>query len=186
MNFTPATYEFARGFSNIAHNVADNSYDGQDYLVHLDNTYNAFVTYPVSRDDFNDIVAVIYLNDILEKTKVTIDEISCLFSDNVVQAVVKLSETHSPNRKERIARQNEKLMSLNPSNEVDFMVLTVSAYKRFANFNYSVLRNNKKKAKMYYKEAIAFKEAAYRFNICEELWVELDRLQERAVSRFDF
>lgn len=186
MNFTPATYEFARNFSNIAHNFVENNYDDQDYLVHLDNTYNAFVTYPVERNDFNDIVAVIYLNDILEKTKVTVEELEPLFSDNVIQAVTKLSETHAPNRKERIAFQNKKLMSLNPSNEVDFMVLTVSAYKRFANFNYSLLRNNEKKSKMYYKEAIAFKEAAYRFNICEELWLEIDRLQERAVMRFGF
>lgn len=192
MNFTPSSYAKSRCFAEAVHSSQDHLYDGQHYLVHLDQTYNAFVTYPLNFENefttvnIDDVVAAIYTHDILDKTKISLDGLKTHFNETVVKASELMSKPNGSNRKERSLLQNKRFAGLNPTIEAELIALAVIAYERYANYNHAVLKNNAKFAKMYYNEAAAFKAATYRFNLCDDLWVEIDRLQERAKSRFNF
>lgn len=153
----------ARDFAVKAH--GDQQYGHHPYSYHLDAV--AALVAPFG-DDFQ-IVA--YLHDTVEDTATTVEEIEATFGRTIAECVSILTDEPGENRKARKAKTNAKLAST-----ANTMALTVKAADRLANLLECQRDATGGKLQMYRREHQAFREAAYRDRLCDDLWSRIDSI----------
>ncbi|WP_238537815.1 HD domain-containing protein [Zavarzinella formosa] len=159
----------AREFAVTAH--GDQRYGTEPYSVHLD----AIATLLQPFGEQAQIVG--YLHDVAEDTPVTVQTIREIFGDLVADCVALVTDEDGANRKQRKALTNAKLAKVEPEHH---LALIVKAADRLANLRASTGQREGSKLEMYRREHPEFRLAAYRPNLCEELWVEMDALLKTA------
>jgi (p)ppGpp synthase/HD superfamily hydrolase len=156
----------ARDFAATAH--GDQKYGTAPYVVHLDEVAKIVATI----DDTAPAAAVAYLHDVLEDTSVTAEAIEGTFGPFVRRCVEIVTDPPGATRKERKALLHERLKAVPESHH---LALIVKAADRLANVRSSA-RDNPGLLSMYRKEHAAFKDAAFRAGLCDELWAEMEQL----------
>jgi guanosine-3',5'-bis(diphosphate) 3'-pyrophosphohydrolase len=157
----------ARTFAVNAH--GDQMYGEKPYIYHLDKVAILLV-------DFGEDAQIIgYLHDVLEDTKINYAEIERNFGSLVADCVSLLTDELGSSRAERKAKTYANLALVEGSYKLALIVKTAD---RLANVDECVTQNNQKLLSMYRQEHIKFKEAVYRSNLCDGLWLLLDSLIE--------
>lgn len=155
----------AREFAIAAH--GDQKYGDQPYSIHLDAVVELLAP-------FGELAQVIgYLHDVVEDTAVTLDAVRQAFGDPVATRVALVTDEPGANRRERKAKTNAKLSTVS---DEDALALVVKAADRLANLRASARGGADSKLDMYRREHPAFRAAAYRSGLCDELWREMDRI----------
>lgn len=165
--------EKAREFALRAH--ADQKYGDKPYSYHLDMVAKFAEPY----GENSTITA--FLHDVAEDTSTTLDEIRQEFGDLIADACYYLTDCDGQNRKERKANTYLKVKEA-ISRGIDEslrLALVVKACDRLANLTNCVQTKNFGLLRMYKKEAEDFRNAYYHADICENLWQELDKLNQR-------
>jgi (p)ppGpp synthase/HD superfamily hydrolase len=161
----------AKKFAALAH--AGQAYGPcEPYTVHLDD-----VVALVGNDDTMKTVA--YLHDVVEDTPVSLVEISSRFGMFVAECVDLLTDVPGVNRKERKAASHAKLAKVEPSH---YAALVVKVADRTANVEACVRKGNSGLLEMYRREQEAFKTAAYRPGLCDNLWGRIESAINHEVS----
>jgi (p)ppGpp synthase/HD superfamily hydrolase len=155
----------ARSFAVAAH--GDQRYGDHPYSFHLD----AVVDLLAAFGEQAQIVG--YLHDVVEDTAVPLQTVRQQFGDRVADCVALVTDETGANRNERKTRTNAKLAAVSGENE---LALVVKAADRLANLRMSALGGAESKLEMYRREHSAFRQAAYRPGLCDELWREMDRI----------
>ncbi len=156
----------ARSFAIKAH--GDQRYGEYPYSVHLDEVANIASEY----GDQAEVVA--YLHDVVEDTEVTVNEIESIFGSLVARCVAILSDEPGETRKTRKAATYKK-MGLVQGEEN--LALLVKAADRLANMRACIRIQDEGFLDMYKSEHNVFREAAYRPNLCENIWQEIEKIQ---------
>lgn len=115
-------------------------------------------------------VAVAYLHDVLEDTSISHAQIRAAFGETIAEYVHLITDEPGPNRRARKARTNEKLAETK-----EWIPLVVKAADRLANVQ-AATRTRSQLAEMYRKEHPAFRTAAYRPQLCDDIWDQLEAL----------
>lgn len=153
----------ARDFAAHAH--AGQTYGPDEpYTTHLDD-----VVALVGDNDTTKIIA--YLHDVVEDTPVPLDVIKEMFGTFVAECVAILTDEPDKNRKERKAASHAKLAKVGLSH---CAALVVKVADRTANVEACVRKGNDGLLQMYQKEQAAFREAAYRPGLCDNLWNRIE------------
>jgi (p)ppGpp synthase/HD superfamily hydrolase len=153
----------AREFAAVAH-VGQTYGPGEPYTAHLD-----AVASLVGDDDTTQAIA--YLHDVVEDTPVPLAIIKETFGPFVAECVALLTDEPGINRKERKAKSHAKLAKVEISH---CAALVVKAADRCANVEACVRKGNKGLWEMYRREQEAFRAAAYRPGLCDNLWNRID------------
>jgi guanosine-3',5'-bis(diphosphate) 3'-pyrophosphohydrolase len=155
--------ERARAFAIKAH--ADQQYGSHPYSYHLD----AVATLLTSFGEQAQIAA--YLHDVVEDTDVPIAEIAATFGHQVADCVAVVTDEPGENRRARKSTTNAKLSATSNS-----LALMVKAADRLANLMESQRCPASGKLAMYRREHEAFRKAAYRPGLCDDLWHHIDSI----------
>jgi len=155
----------ARSFAIKAH--AQQRYGDHPYSFHLDAV--AALAAPYGEE----AVVVAYLHDTAEDTEVTIAEIGNRFGPKIASCVSLLTDEPGDSRKERKAKTYAKLAQVHATNELALVVKTAD---RLANVRACLADRKHSLWQLYRSEHEVFKASAYRAELCEPLWVELDSL----------
>ena len=155
----------ARAFALAAH--GDQKYGDHPYAFHLDAVVAILGRYG------EDAQVIGYLHDVVEDTAVTLDHVRGRFGDRVANCVALVTDEPGPNRRARKTRTNAKLARVDREYE---LALVVKAADRLANVRASAGASSGSKLDMYRAEHPAFRQAAYRPGLCDELWEELERI----------
>lgn len=155
----------AREFAVAAH--GDQKYGTEPYSVHLD----AVAAIAAPYGDEAKVCA--YLHDVVEDTDVPLEAIRERFGDLIAKCVDLLTDEPGLNRKERKARTNAKLKAVPEELQA---ALLVKCADRLANLRASAASSDPGKLAMYRKEHPAFRDAAFRPGLCDELWHEMDEI----------
>ena len=157
----------ARAFAINAH--GDQKYGDDPYVFHLDAVADACKS-------FGETAQVIaYLHDVVEDTPVSLDQVREEFGELVAQCVALVTDSPGANRAERKKLTNEKLSKVTGDLQ---MALIVKAADRAANIWASAQNANESKLKMYRDEHPAFRQAAFRPGLCDDLWNQIDQMLE--------
>ncbi|GAA5172945.1 HD domain-containing protein [Viridibacterium curvum] len=163
----------ARAFAVQAH--GDQKYGDRPYSFHLDMVANNLAAYGEQAQ------VIGYLHDVVEDTSVTKDKIEEEFGSLVAECVGLLTDEPGANRKERKAKTYEKLSRVSGQSE---LALVVKVADRLANVTACVADGKRSLWEVYLSEQAAFKKAAYRAGLCDQLWADLEsQLQEGALDR---
>ncbi len=154
--------------TQAARDFAINAHSGQQYGLHPYSYHLDAVAALVAPfgDDFQ-IVA--YLHDTVEDTATTEEEIEATFGRTIAECVSILTDEPGDNRKARKAKTNAKLAST-----TNTLALTVKAADRLANLLECQRDTSGGNLQMYRREHQAFREAAYRDGLCDDLWSRID------------
>jgi (p)ppGpp synthase/HD superfamily hydrolase len=155
----------ARDFAIAAH--GQQRYGDQPYVVHLDAVAKLAAPYG------EDAQTVAYLHDAVEDTAVTLDQVRALFSEHVAQCVALLTDERGGNRAERKLRTHAKLAQVSGASQ---LALIVKAADRLANLQMSSRVKGDPKLEMYRREHPAFRMAAFRPSLCDDLWAQMERI----------
>ena len=156
----------ARAFALEAH--GGQRYGDQPYAVHLDAVAGLLVPYGETAR------AVGYLHDVVEDTGVTLERVRAEFGDLVADCVALVTDQPGAERSERKAKTNAKLAAVEGERR---LALVVKAADRLANLRASAAAGGRgEKLAMYRREHPAFRAAAYRPGLCDELWAEIERI----------
>jgi (p)ppGpp synthase/HD superfamily hydrolase len=155
----------ARAFAVAAH--GDQKYGTAPYVVHLDQV----ATIVSGVDGGGPALAVAYLHDVLEDTDVTPDAVEESFGPFVRRCVEIVTDPPGNSRKERKRLLHERLKGVPESHA---LALIVKAADRLANVRTSA-RDNPRLLAMYKEEHPAFRDAAFRPGLCDDLWTEMER-----------
>lgn len=166
-------------FADDAHHLAGQLYDNRPYSSHLKQVVAILTEFGYLDEETRQAG---YLHDILEDTPVTMDDLLAQgFSRPVVWAVCFCTDEEGHNRKTRkeftYARMRQAIGERPDEPEVHRGV-RVKLADRLANIRYCIATKNKGLFKMYRKEEVAFGQALRHPGICDEMWVEYDRLLE--------
>lgn len=161
----------------LARNIAikfhsDQKYDHYEYVYHLDSVYD------IIKDKFTEKEEILaYLHDIKEDTEISYDKIVELFGADIAYSVYLITDCEGNNRKERKIKTNDKLSKI--IDKSFYFVLRVKVADRIANMKHSIDNKNINMIRMYQKEYEDFRCAVYREWCCDNLWKELDYLNEK-------
>ena len=155
----------ARASAVAAH--GEQRYAGQPYVVHLDAVAALLAPYGATAQTIG------YLHDVVEDTPVPLQRIRDEFGEQVAECVGLVTDVPGENRKERKARTNAKLAKVTGDAQ---LALIVKAADRLANLRTSARDQRDSKLDMYRREHPAFREAAFRPGLCDELWSEIERI----------
>ena len=158
--------EQARSYAIKAH--GDQRYGEHPYSVHLDEVAKIAGQY----GDQAQVVA--YLHDVIEDTDKTEEDIEREFGSLVARCVSILSDAPGENREIRKAATYKK-MALVQGEEA--LALLVKAADRLANMRACIRIQDEKCLTMYKSEYKVFRDAAYRPNLCENIWQEIEKIQ---------
>ena len=156
----------AREFAIAAH--GNQMYGTHPYSFHLDAVALIAKKYGETAE------AVAYLHDVVEDTEVTLEEIENKFGSLVSKCVAILTDEPGQNRKERKSKTYAKMAKVTGEEN---LALLVKAADRLANLRASVSDKNYKLIEMYKSEYPTFRSSVYRKNLCEEIWQELESIQ---------
>jgi (p)ppGpp synthase/HD superfamily hydrolase len=158
----------ARAFAVAAH--GEQLYGDQPYVIHLDAVAELLKPYGENAQ------IVGFLHDVAEDTSVTLESVRQDFGDHVAECVALVTDESGENRKERKAKTNAKLSRVGSALH---LALIVKAADRLANLRASAAESTGSKLGKYCREHPAFKEAAYRVGLCNDLWSEMDQILSR-------
>ncbi len=153
----------ARDFALQAH--ADQKYGSHPYSCHLDAVAELVAPYGEQAQ----IAA--YLHDTVEDCEVTATEIATAFGQEMADCIAVLTDEPGETRSSRKAKTNTKLKGT-----VIALALIVKAADRLANLRESQRDSAGSKLNMYRREHEAFKDAADRPRLCDELWNQMDSI----------
>lgn len=159
----------ARDLAISAH--GDQKYGMHPYYIHLDAVAKIVAEYGETAE----IIA--YLHDVVEDTNIQLSEIEAKFGRLISEAVDILTDEPGKTRKERKAKSYAKMARVSGHAEI---ALVVKAADRLANMRACLDYNNMELLAMYKSEYPAFKEAVFRPNLCNEIWVELESILTEA------
>lgn len=155
----------ARAFAVTAHHTQ--RYGDRPYSYHLDQV--AALLLP-----FGNTAQVIgYLHDVVEDTDIKLADVELQFGDFVAQCVGLLTDPLGNSRAERKAKTYKKLSQVVGPTELALIVKTAD---RLANVRACIADGNQRLLSVYRAEHSDFRNAAYRQNLCDNFWQELDRL----------
>jgi guanosine-3',5'-bis(diphosphate) 3'-pyrophosphohydrolase len=155
----------ARAFALRAH--GEQRYGDEPYAVHLDAVAGLLEPYGAEAQ------VVGYLHDVAEDTSVGLEEIAAAFGLRVADCMALVTDSPGATRAERKGKTNEKLTKVKGELE---LALIVKAADRLANLRVSARGGAGSKLGMYRREHAAFWAAAYRKELCEPLWAEIERI----------
>ncbi|QDV12905.1 Bifunctional (p)ppGpp synthase/hydrolase relA [Rosistilla oblonga] len=154
--------QVAREFALRAH--GSQQYGEHPYVYHLD-------AVAALLEPFGERAQVAaYLHDTVEDTATTIEEIEASFGQAMAETVAILTDEEGEMRSVRKAKTNAKLAAT-----TNTLALTVKAADRLANLQEGQ-RDAAGKLEMYRREHTAFRKAAYRDGLCEDLWQRIDAI----------
>ncbi|HQY88025.1 MAG TPA: GNAT family N-acetyltransferase [Tepidisphaeraceae bacterium] len=157
--------ERARAFAIAAH--GEQKYGDQPYVVHL----AAVAEFCRSYGEVAQTIA--YLHDVVEDTAVSLDRVREEFGEHVAQCVALVTDSPGANRAERKLHTNAKLAKVTGELQT---ALIVKAADRLANLRMSARSGGEAKLAMYRAEHEAFRDAAFRAGLCDELWSEMTQV----------
>lgn len=160
----------ARNYAIKAH--GDQKYDEHPYYVHLDAVAKIVRRYGAKAE------VVAYLHDVVEDTSKTGKDIEKIFGELTAKCVLILSDEPGETRKARKEKTYKK-MSLVRGEET--LALLVKAADRLANMRTCIRTKDKTRLLMYKSEYKVFRKSAYRENLCEDIWQELEKLQNMTI-----
>jgi guanosine-3',5'-bis(diphosphate) 3'-pyrophosphohydrolase len=155
----------ARAFALRAH--GDQKYGDRPYAVHLEDVVGILSAYGEEAQTLG------WLHDVVEDTPHTLAEIRVAFGSKISDCVALLTDPPGGDRASKKEKSHQKLSQVKGELE---LALIVKAADRLANVRASVRDGNEKKLAKYCAEHAAFRAAAYRVGLCDELWAEIDRL----------
>lgn len=153
----------AREFAIRAH--ADQRYGTHPYSYHLDAVAELLAPYGEQAQ------VAAYLHDTVEDCDVSSAEIAAAFGSEMADCIAVLTDESGEDRQARKAKTNAKLRASSNT-----LALTVKAADRLANLMESQRDAGGSKLGMYRREHEAFKNAAYRPGLCDELWQRIDAI----------
>lgn len=156
----------AREFALAAH--GDQRYGDFPYVVHLDEVADIARSYGETAE------VLAYLHDVVEDTSVTAQEIEAGFGHFVSRCVQILSDEPGESRKVRKAATYRKMAAVDGD---ECLALLVKAADRLANMRACRRVGDDRFLNLYRSEYEVFRSSAYRENLCEDIWAELERLQ---------
>ncbi|WP_444934620.1 HD domain-containing protein [Microbulbifer sp. JTAC008] len=156
----------ARSFAIQAH--GDQRYGSFPYSVHLDEVAKIASEYGEEAE------VVAYLHDVIEDTDVTAKEIEDIFGELVSRCVCILSDEPGETRKIRKSATYQKMAKVSGSEE---LALLVKAADRLANMRACLRSGDKAFLNMYRGEYEVFRRSAYRPNLCDKIWSEIEEIQ---------
>lgn len=160
----------ARAFAVQVH--GEQMYGSHPYVHHLD------AVAQLARSYGEDAEVTAYLHDVMEDVAgMSLDALRERFGDEVTEAVDLLSDPPGANRKERKAKAYARL-----AGTTSRPALIGKACDRLANMRACVEDGNERLLDVYRSEHEAFRAAAYRPDLCEEIWDELDELAQRPIN----
>jgi guanosine-3',5'-bis(diphosphate) 3'-pyrophosphohydrolase len=157
--------EKARLYAIAAHR--EQRYGERPYSFHLDAV--AALAEPYGED----AAVVAYLHDTVEDTDVTLADIEANFGSKVAACVGLLTDESGATRKERKAKTYARLAQVTGERE---LALVVKVADRLANVRACITDRKESLWRLYQGEHPAFRKAAFRTNLCDPLWSELDML----------
>lgn len=156
----------ARDFAIKCH--GDQEYGNEPYVMHLDAV--AEIVRP-----YGDIAGTVaYLHDVLEDTYTPRQELVDQFGAPVAELVQLITDEPILDRDERKMWANRKLDSIDA--KTHGIALIVKVADRLANVRACLKNKDVSKFIMYQNEHPAFKRAAFRQYLCDEIWSELGKL----------
>jgi (p)ppGpp synthase/HD superfamily hydrolase len=161
----------ARAFAIEAHGTQ--RYGDRPYVAHLDAVADLLRPFSV------DAQVVGYLHDVVEDTPVPLDRVRERFGEVVANCVELVTDQPGTNRRERKAATNAKLAKVSGALQ---LALIVKAADRLANLRESArsagsaAAGGGSKLEMYRREHGAFRAAAFRPGLCDDLWAEIDQI----------
>lgn len=130
-----------------------------------------------------DAVVTALLHDAVEDTHLTLAQIEGAFGAHVSDCVALVTDPPGKDRRERKEAAHAKLAAIGDGHHDALVVkvadrlCNVAACARDASEGSDVLRRlARKRLAMYRQEHPAFREAAHRPGLCDDLWDELDAL----------
>lgn len=163
----------ARTYATEAHN--GQTYNGGPYTDHLQAVVEIVRAVRDPGTDLDYLETVAWLHDAVEDTEATVASVRDRFGLAVADAVDGLTDPEGHNRKTRKRLLHERLRTLDENFPTARAVLLVKTADRLANGRACVAAGNGR-LKMYRGEHPAFRAAAHRDGLCDELWEELDVL----------
>jgi (p)ppGpp synthase/HD superfamily hydrolase len=157
--------EKARNFAINAH--GSQMYGELPYSAHLD----AVASLVKEHGETAEVIA--YLHDVVEDTDVVLDIIANEFGAFVSECVAIVTDEPGKTRKERKAKTYEKMAHVHGAKE---LALLVKAADRLANMRSCVAGKNHRLMDVYKSEYPVFKQSVYRENMCEDIWLELQKI----------
>jgi len=166
MTIEKKTVSQARLFALATH--GDQRYGDKPYSYHLDAVAD------LVRGFGEEAEIVAYLHDVVEDTKTSIEEITETFGPEIASQVLLITDPQGRSRRERKQKMNVRLISVRLPDGATALI--VKAADRLANLRESANRGERSKLSMYRGEHKAFRAAAYRPGLCDELWHEMDEI----------
>jgi (p)ppGpp synthase/HD superfamily hydrolase len=162
----------ARAFAIAAH--GGQRYGDHPYSFHLDAVAGLLLPYG------EEAQVIGYLHDVAEDTAVGLEGIREAFGEHVTDCVALVTDQPGANRAERKLKTNAKLAKVEGPLRV---ALIVKAADRLANLRMSAGGGTGSKLQMYRGEHPAFRQAAFRAGLCDELWREMDQILAGPLGR---
>jgi len=156
----------AREFAINAH--GDQKYGEFPYSVHLDEVAM------IASDYGEQAEVVAFLHDVVEDTETTPEEIEAIFGSLVARCVSILSDEPGETRKIRKAATYRKMDKVTGEEE---LALLVKAADRLANMRACIRIQDLNFLAKYQAEHPAFHKAVYRPGLCENIWREIEHIQ---------
>lgn len=147
----------------------DQKYGDQPYFFHLCQVAGLLQSYGETAQ------VIAYLHDVVEDTAVSIDELRDEFGQLVASCVSILTDEPGATRQERKAKTYQKMAQVEGELE---LALIVKAADRLANMQSCVRTNHQRLLQTYRQEFPDFHAGAYRPQICEDIWEEIQSLTE--------
>ena len=160
-------YLRARTLARAKHK--NQNYGSVPYYVHLE------AVSQLASPFGTDAMIVAQLHDIVEDTETSIDELAADFGYLIADAVAYMSDGKQTDRQLRKEEINQRLASLDITEEAARIALIVKACDRLANVRAS-LRSPERYFERYQQEHPNFRKAVYRRGLCEAIWWELNNL----------
>jgi guanosine-3',5'-bis(diphosphate) 3'-pyrophosphohydrolase len=117
--------------------------------------------------------AIAYLHDVVEDTEASIDQLQNEFGPLVASCVSILTDEPGATRQERKAKTYQKMAQVEGELE---LALVVKAADRLANMKSCIRNNYLPLLETYRKEFPTFHASAYRPQMCDDIWTEMQSL----------
>lgn len=165
----------ARKFALNAH--GGQLYGLRPYRDHLDAVVDLLEPFGI------DAQIIGYLHDVVEDTATTANDVQGIFGTFICTCVELLTDAEGRNRKEKKEKTYARLAKVHGPETVALIVKTAD---RLSNVRACILDENERLLNVYRDEHAAFRSAAYRANLCENLWAELDALIRKSAATNSF
>jgi guanosine-3',5'-bis(diphosphate) 3'-pyrophosphohydrolase len=165
----------AREFALSSHGAQ--LYGVHPYEVHLDAVVDLLEPFGIEAQIIG------YLHDVIEDTATSANDVKAEFGTFICTCVELLTDAEGQNRKERKEKTYARLAKVDGA---ETLALIVKTADRLSNVRACRLDENQRLLNVYRDEHSAFRSAAYRANLCENLWAELDALIRKSAATSSF